>query len=91
MFMQAVTQLLDVFKKLGDMKPNGADVTKFTQAMSDTAHEMLNSVYKGPGAKAGGGTPADSTGDMGDSASAGGLGGAAASAAPPGAAPGGVS
>src|ERR1035437_1061157 len=44
-FLANVTKLLKVLDQLGEMKPKGKHITKFTQAAADAMQEALKSVY----------------------------------------------
>lgn len=71
-FLEMVNKLLKVLQQMSDMKPNGQDVSKYMQAMSQTAKDCIKSVYGGGDQT----QDASASADMGDS-------GAAAGAQPP--------
>lgn len=72
-FLNATTKLLSIFGKMEKMKPNGQDISKDMQAMSQMLKDTIKRVMKGEAGEPEGQTQAtdsQSTGDMGDSAAA---------------------
>lgn len=46
-FLEASTKLLTVLDKLGEMKPRGLDVTKYTKAMAQVMKDCMKQVFTG--------------------------------------------
>lgn len=67
-FLTSVTKLLSVLGKMGKMKPNGVDISKFMKAAADSVEKALQAT-SGDGDTSGGAT-GDATGDAGASAGA---------------------
>lgn len=84
-FLNNVTKLLKVLDTLGQMKPKGKDITKYTQAAADSMQEALKQVYgedsedQTPGADASAGDSAG-TGAGGSAAPTPGMPGTSAAA-----------
>lgn len=77
-FVQNMAKLLKIFQAMGKTKPNGVDIKKYTDAMAQIAHDMMEQVSTGGEGTpdTDGGSPAD-VGSTGPPAAAGAGAGAA--------------
>lgn len=68
-FLDTVTQLLTVLAKIGDMKPRGQDITKYTQAAADAMKDCVKQVFNqdmpAPGTQPSAASSAGAPPDMG--------------------------
>jgi hypothetical protein len=48
-FVQNMAKLLKVLSAMGKTKPNGVDIKKYTDAMAQVAHDMMEQVSTGGG------------------------------------------
>lgn len=44
-FLENVTKLLGILQKMGEMKPKGQDVSKYTKAAADAMEDCIKNVY----------------------------------------------